>query len=82
MKKAKKSSRATKSSSSASRSRDTMRREYDLTGGVRGKYAKAFAGGTNLVLLEPDLAASFTTAGAVNKALRAYLKWKSEGDTA
>jgi hypothetical protein len=32
---------------------DTMRDEYDFSGGVRGKYAARFAEGTNLILLDP-----------------------------
>lgn len=39
--------------------------------GVRGKYAKRYAEGTNLVLIEPDLRKVFPTAEAVNRALRA-----------
>ena len=47
-----------------------MRAEYDFSGGVRGKYAKRFAEGTNVVVLEPDVAAAFKSARAVNAALR------------
>jgi hypothetical protein len=50
--------------------------------GVRGKYAKRFAQGTNLVLLEPDVASQFPNAAAVNKALREFLKSKSSRRTA
>ena len=50
-----------------------IRPEYDFTGGVRGKYAERYARGTNVVLLEPDVAAAFPTAEAVNKALRERL---------
>lgn len=32
-----------------------MRDEYDFSKGVRGKYAKRYANGTNVVLLEPDV---------------------------
>jgi hypothetical protein len=35
---------------------DTLRDEYDFSGGVRGKHYKAYRQGTNLVLLEPDVA--------------------------
>ena len=42
----------------------------DFSKGVRGKYAKRFAEGTNLVRLEPDVAKAFPTSEAVNKALR------------
>jgi hypothetical protein len=52
---------------------DDMRSEYDFTGGVRGKYAKAYAQGTNLVLLDADLAEAFPTSEAVNTALRALV---------
>ena len=50
-----------------------MRREYDLSklkGGVRGKYYRRYSGGTNLVLLDPDVADAFPDAKAVNEALR------------
>ena len=48
-----------------------MRAEYDFRGGVRGKYAACFARGTNIVILEPDVAARFPDSKAVNDALRA-----------
>jgi len=44
--------------------------EYDLTGGVRGKYVERYREGTNVVLLDPDVAANFPTSEAVNEALR------------
>ncbi|HEV8586241.1 MAG TPA: hypothetical protein VGT02_14845 [Methylomirabilota bacterium] len=53
--------------------RDTMRPEYDFRGGVRGKYVGRYPSGTNVVVLEPDVAAAFPDAAAVNKALRALL---------
>jgi hypothetical protein len=52
---------------------DEMRAEYDLSqlkGKVRGKYAGRYREGTNLVLLEPDVAAAFPDAKSVNEALR------------
>ena len=52
---------------------DEMRAEYDfgdLTGRVRGKHYDAAKAGTNLVLLEPDVAEEFPDAESVNKALR------------
>ena len=55
------------------RSDDGMRDEYDFSNGVRGKYAELFRKGSNVVVLEPDLAEEFPTAKAVNKALREYL---------
>jgi hypothetical protein len=51
-----------------------MLADYDFSGGVRGKYAKRYAQGTNVVLLEPDVAAAFPTAEAVNRALREHLR--------
>ena len=47
-----------------------MRAEYDFSNGVRGKYAKRFAAGSNVVVLEPEVARAFPTAKAVNAALR------------
>lgn len=61
---------------------DEMRSEYDFTGGVRAKYAKRYAQGTNLILLEPDLAAEFPDSRSVSRALRAYLKSRSKRRTA
>ena len=48
-----------------------MREEYDFGGGVRGKYARRYAQGTNVVVLEPDVARAFPNAKAVNRSLRA-----------
>jgi hypothetical protein len=50
---------------------DEMRPEYDFSGGVRGKYAARYAAGTNVVLLDPDVAEVFHDAESVNRALRA-----------
>lgn len=51
-----------------------MRAEYDFHGGVRGKHVRRYAQGSNVVLLEPDVARAFRTANAVNRALRALVK--------
>jgi hypothetical protein len=48
-----------------------MQPEYDFAGGVRGKYARRYARGTNVVVLEPDVARAFPNAEAVNNSLRA-----------
>jgi len=45
--------------------------EYDFANGVRGKYARRYAQGTNVVVLEPDVARAFPNAEAVNSSLRA-----------
>jgi hypothetical protein len=55
---------------------DDLRTEYDFSrmkGGVRGKYVDRYREGTNLVLLDPDVAAAFPDAKAVNEALRLLL---------
>ena len=49
---------------------DTMRAEYDFSKAVRGVTAKRYAEGTNVVLLDPDVAEIFPNARAVNEALR------------
>ena len=53
---------------------DEMRPEYDLRGGVRGKYYKQYMEGTNVVLLDPDVAAVFPDSDSVNQALRVLIK--------
>ncbi len=56
---------------------DELRPEYDLSqlkGRVRGKYVERYREGTNLVLLEPDVAAAFPDAKTVNEALRLLIR--------
>ena len=48
--------------------------EYDFSKGQRGKYAKRYAEGTNVVLLEPDVAAVFPDSASVNEALRSLVQ--------
>lgn len=59
---------------------DDLRLEYDLSTllkeGVQGKYAHRFREGTNLVLLEPDIAEAFPSDEAVNAALRLVMQLK------
>jgi hypothetical protein len=50
---------------------DEMKDEYDFSSGVRGKYAARFAEGSNVVILDPDVAEVFPDARSVNRALRA-----------
>lgn len=55
---------------------DDLRPEYDLSklkGGVRGKYAKRFQQGTNLILLSPDVARYFPDERSVNTVLRSLV---------
>jgi len=57
----------------AKRMGDDLRPEYDLSqikGGVRGKYYRQAVAGTNLMLIEPDLADVFPDSESVNRALR------------
>ena len=55
---------------------DGIRPEYDfasMSGGVQGKYADRYKAGTNLVHLEPDVAAVFKDESSVNSALRTLI---------
>jgi hypothetical protein len=57
--------------------KEDMRKEYrreDLSVGVRGKYYSEYNKGTNLVLLNPDVAAAFPDDDSVNTALRSLIK--------
>ena len=56
------------------RDQDTMRLEYDFSKGVRGKHAARYAEGTNVVVLEADVAREFPTTEQVNETLRAVSK--------
>jgi hypothetical protein len=59
------------------RSRDDMRPEYDfasMSGGIRGKHYQEYRKGSNVVLLQPDVAEAFPSEEAVNEALRGVLK--------
>lgn len=51
-----------------------MRKEYDFTNAEVGKYAKRYAAGTNLVLLEPDVARLFPDSKSVNDTLRSLVR--------
>jgi hypothetical protein len=53
------------------RKADEMRSHYDFSGGIRGKYARRYAEGTNVVMLDPDVAREFPNREAVNETLRA-----------
>ena len=44
--------------------------EYDFSKGIRGKYAKRYAAGTNVIVIEPDVAKYFPDHDSVNQALR------------
>ncbi len=56
---------------------DDLRAEYDIDkvkSAVRGKYADDYADGTNVVLLDPDVAEAFPTGDSVNTALRLLIQ--------
>jgi hypothetical protein len=60
---------------------DDLRPEYDLkslSGRIRGKYHRRYSEGTNVVLLEPDVAEAFRSSKAVNEALRMLLSIASK----
>ena len=61
------------SRSNSSGPNEEMRAEYDFSGGVRGKYCKQYTEGTNVVLLEPDVAEVFKDSESVNQALRVLI---------
>ena len=51
-----------------------MRAEYDIRGGARGKDYERYRQGTNVVVLEPDIAAVFPDSESVNQALRLLIR--------
>lgn len=53
---------------------DDILPEYDFRGGRRNPYAAAYAAGTNVIVLDPDVAAVFSTPAEVNEALRALAR--------
>ena len=57
---------------------DEIPENLDFSTGVRGKYVERLKKGSNLVLLEPDIAAEFDSPEAVNRALRVYLKRRKD----
>jgi hypothetical protein len=50
-----------------------MLEEYDFHGGVRGKYAKRYAEGANVVVIDPDVAEYFPDHDSVNESLRSLV---------
>ena len=69
---------------STTKKADDLRPEYNLRellqGGVRGKYVKAYQGGTNLVALAPDVKEVFPDETAVNDALRLVIELRKVGE--
>ena len=58
-----------------------MRVDYDFSGGVRGKYVVRYRQGTNVVLLDPELADAFPDSKSVNDALRALVAISARAET-
>jgi hypothetical protein len=58
-----------------------MRAEYDFSGAVRGKYHARYVSSTNVVVLDPDIAAAFKNAEAVNDALRGLLRSREKEES-
>lgn len=69
-----------KKAPSKSRTRE-MRAEYDFSGGVRGKYVDRYRRGTNVVLLDPELAKAFPDSKSVNDTLRALVAIATRADS-
>lgn len=61
-------------SQAKTRKADEMRPEYDFSGGVRGRHHEAYRAGTNVVILDADVAKAFTDSSSVNQALRLLLE--------
>lgn len=55
-------------------STDEMRPEYDFSNAVQGRHHEAYTNGTNVVLLEPDVARVYRDSASVNKALRLLIE--------
>jgi hypothetical protein len=53
---------------------DNMKQEYDFSKGVRGKYFKRYQAGSNVVILDPEIAAVFKDSESVNDALRSLMR--------
>jgi len=63
-----------KANKTRTRRKPEMLNEYDFSKGVRGKYTKRSAEGSNVVVLLPDIAEAFPDSESVNEALRVLLK--------
>ena len=56
------------------RIQDEMLPEYDFSKGIRGKYAKEYSKGTNVIVLDPDVSRYFPNKESVNESLRSLIK--------
>jgi hypothetical protein len=55
--------------------------DYDFSVGIRGKYAKRYARGSNVIVLDPDVAKLFSNSKIVNRSLRGLAKTLKVGKT-
>jgi len=55
--------------------------DYDFSVGIRGKYAKRYARGSNVIVLDPDVAKLFSNSKIVNRSLRGLAKTLKAGKT-
>jgi len=60
---------------------DNMKQEYDFSKGVRSKYFKRYQAGSNVVILDPEIAAVFKDSESVNEALRSLIKASGHNKT-
>jgi hypothetical protein len=51
-----------------------MLKEYNFSKGLKGKYAKRYNEGTNLILIDPDVAEFFPDHDSINDALKSLVK--------
>lgn len=58
---------------------DTMRAEYDFSGGVRGATAARYLQGSNVVVVDPAVLDVFPDSQAVNDALRMLAQFIRRG---
>ncbi len=63
-----------KANKTRTRRKPEMLNEYDFSKGVRGKYTKRYAAGSNVIVLSPDVAEVFPDSESVNEALRVLHK--------
>ena len=66
------------------RENDDLQSEYPaelIRSGIRGKYARRFKEGSNVVVIDPDLSDAFPNSEAVNEALRDYLAYQDRAAT-
>ena len=64
--------------SESNMSKADIPKEVDFRGGKRGVYAARYAAGTNMIVLDPDVARRFKTSDQVNRVLRTFIDAAAE----